>query len=374
MAESALERLDRILYILPRAMRQGGVTIEELARVLSCDPARILGDLTEITARAFYHPPGVADQLQIMIENGRVEIWSVGDFKRPAKLTPSEGLALGLGLRMLACEAEGPRRSQILALARKLEDEVVISIGEAGAPTEVRAPHLLLRGWVCEEPQVEYGDDSPRVRERPAVPPSIGRPSERAASFHALAPRARDPVSVDVGEDGFRSEFADAARDRLLCQVTYLKPGDAEPSLRTIAPYQLVYASGAWYVLAHDADRGEVRAFRMDRMMKVDVTDEPFDAPSDFDASDWLTAAGSVYRSPDHEVIATVHYSARIARWIEERFDCEPVADGGVLVRHGVADPNWIVRHVLKYGADARLIEPAALRARVAKSALRQTA
>jgi predicted DNA-binding transcriptional regulator YafY len=379
MTDSATERLDRILYILPLAIRTDGVTLQELARALSCDATDILRDLGEITARAFYHAPGAASQLQILIEDDRVEIWSPDQFRRPARLTPREGLALGLGLRILAAEAPAARRPEILALARRLEDELVTSFDLASAaspetsrPISEAHEALPVYDGTFQREEADLAPDAELLGE-PLPHAGIEPPSARVRRLADFAAHF-DSLSLDVGEDGFRSDVADAVTERLHCRVLYLKPGAAEPELRTIAPYRLVYASGLWYVLAHDAGRDGVRAFRMDRMLGVEVTTDRFETPADFDASQWLTSSGGVYRSPDDEITATVHYSARIARWIEERFPCEAAPDNGVLVRHRVADPNWIVRHVLQYGGDAHLVEPAPLRDRVARAALRQTA
>jgi predicted DNA-binding transcriptional regulator YafY len=57
-----------------------------------------------------------------------------------------------------------------------------------------------------------------------------------------------------------------------------------------------------------------------------------------------------------------VRYSPRIARWIREKGPVEECDDGSVVVRHRVADPDWAVRHVLQYGADAEILEPEACR------------
>jgi proteasome accessory factor B len=62
------------------------------------------------------------------------------------------------------------------------------------------------------------------------------------------------------------------------------------------------------------------------------------------------------------EVEAVVRYSRSIARWISEREEVEENPDGSVVVRHRVADPRWIVRHVLSYGPEAEIVEPAEMR------------
>jgi predicted DNA-binding transcriptional regulator YafY len=70
-----------------------------------------------------------------------------------------------------------------------------------------------------------------------------------------------------------------------------------------------------------------------------------------------------------------VRYGPRIAGWIREREpEAESLSDGGVIVSHTVADPRWIVAHVLQYGPDAEVLEPPEVREMVAASAERMLA
>ncbi len=61
----------------------------------------------------------------------------------------------------------------------------------------------------------------------------------------------------------------------------------------------------------------------------------------------------------------TVRYSPRIARWVAEREGKPLDEDGSLTLEHPVADDSWAVRHVLQYGPDAELLEPAELREKV---------
>jgi len=57
-----------------------------------------------------------------------------------------------------------------------------------------------------------------------------------------------------------------------------------------------------------------------------------------------------------------VRYSPRIARWIAEREGRELEPDGSLTMEHPLADIQWGVRHVLQYGPDAEVLEPADVR------------
>jgi len=62
-----------------------------------------------------------------------------------------------------------------------------------------------------------------------------------------------------------------------------------------------------------------------------------------------------------------VRYSARVARWIAERDGVELDADGSLTMEHPLADVQWGVRHVLQYGPDAEVLEPADVRVEVVR-------
>lgn len=318
-------RLERLLYILAAASQDEGTTLDELASALGVSPKEILRDIEEATARAYYHPAGSVEKFQILVEGDRVSVWSPDEFRRPARLSPPEALALGLGLRMLAAEVEEPRRQTVLALAERLERDLAAP-GTEGM-MDVRA-HAAAEG------------------ESPA------------------------PYEIELGDDGFRGAIAEAAHKHCRCRILYLKPGDASPRERLIEPRALVYARGSWYILAHDVGRDADRVFRTDRVLDAEVTRERFEVPDDFDPSAFVAEGGSPFAFDEHEG-ATVRYAPAIARWVVESTDATPEPDGSVVVHHPVADPRWIVRHVLRYGGEAELLAPPELRKLVYEAACR---
>ncbi len=62
--------------------------------------------------------------------------------------------------------------------------------------------------------------------------------------------------------------------DRLV-ELTY-RSGEHPPSTRTVEPYQLLHASGNFYLIGWCRTRGDVRGFRTDRITSIRVTDITF--------------------------------------------------------------------------------------------------
>jgi proteasome accessory factor C len=335
---TAEAQLERILYILAAAARDGGAAIDELAGALCVPPATILHDLEEATARVYHHPAGSAESFSITLERRRVRVRALAEFQRPVRLSAAETLSLGLGLRALAAEAEPGRRAASLELARRLEAELAVpdTTPAAAASADVRV--LYSPAPEVAEPEVEY-DAAPFV--------------------------------LAFDDDGFRSVVADAIDVHRICTMWYLKAGATQPEQRRIAPYRLVYAEGTWYVAAHDLDRDDLRFFRMDRVLDAAVTEHAA-PPEPAELAALLLSAAPFIAGSDVEV--EVRYSSRIARWLQERTPCAAADDGSVVVRHRVADARWLVRHVLQYGGEAVVVEPAEARLWVAQAAGRMAA
>lgn len=305
------EQLERLLYALPLAARQGGGRLQELADALDTTCEQILRDLEEVTTRAYYHPAGGAEDLQILIDGDRVQIWTGGEFQRPVALSPLEAAALALGFRILAAEEDPTHRAELLARAVRLEACV------ADAPAEE-----LARGVAVAAGERGQEDIAARVRE--------------------------------------------AARTHHRCRIRYLKLGADAPEEREVDTYALVNAAAGWYLLAHCRARNALRAFRLDRVLDVDVLEDTYQVPTDFDPSAWVTPDGRLYWA-DREAEVVVRYSPRVADWMRERGPVEEQEDGSVLVRHRVGDMRWIAEHVLQYGVDAEVLMPEAGRRRVAE-------
>jgi predicted DNA-binding transcriptional regulator YafY len=124
-----------------------------------------------------------------------------------------------------------------------------------------------------------------------------------------------------------------------------------------------------WYAVALCEQSARARVCRLDRVARAEPLDAPLDAPHDVSATfsvDEVLQGGKVLAGEASRTM-TVRYSPRIARWVAEREGKPLAADGSLTLEHPVADDAWAVRHVLQYGPEAELLEPADLRALLAE-------
>ncbi|MDQ0062608.1 helix-turn-helix transcriptional regulator [Paenibacillus harenae] len=63
--------------------------------------------------------------------------------------------------------------------------------------------------------------------------------------------------------------------------------GEASPS-RLFDPYGIVYWKGSWYAVGHCGYRGELRSFRVDRIVRLRETENRFRRPQGFSAKQFL--------------------------------------------------------------------------------------
>lgn len=307
-------QLERILYILPAACRDGGTTFKALAQALGVSEDTIKRDIEDVAAREFYHPGGSIDAFGVFWEGDRVTVQARQEYQRPVRLSAHEGLAVELGLRVLALESEPARRRRIAALGRRIQKEMV-------------APDAL-----------------------PGAAPQTGSARNNITRDVEVDSQGEVQVLMSIGDDASRGTISDAIESSRVCLVSYLKPGEGTPVERRIAAQKLIYFDGLWYALAYDYERNDTRFFRLDRMLDVKIIDEPAKVLTDLK---WDMSDNSLPFAADDDHRVDVRYAPSIARWITERTGQPAQPDGSVIVTHRVADPRWLVRHVLQYGGDA---------------------
>lgn len=156
--------------------------------------------------------------------------------------------------------------------------------------------------------------------------------------------------------------------------------GQAVGRERVVSPYFLEPNPGGHtlYLIGHDAQSGQVRTFKVERIQQVELTQEQFDVPLAYDLAERLRHAWGISDEDLVEVRLRFHdrkaaERARESHWHpSQREDIRE--DGVVDVTFEVGGLLEITPWVLSWGEAVEVLAPAQLRQRVATAARAQAA
>ncbi len=155
--------------------------------------------------------------------------------------------------------------------------------------------------------------------------------------------------------------------------ITYRSANSANARTTDLDPYILDHTQSGTYVIGHSAEHREVRIFKLDRILDVDLTQREF-APQDVERiahqlrQSW---GGAVFGEAQHQV--TIDFAASVASRIRESYwhpsqQLEPLDNGGVRLRVSLPSLLEITPWVRGWGPEAVVIEPPELREEIASS------
>lgn len=300
MSDTAADKLRRVLQLIPELADEQSHSVTEVAKRLGVDRKQLLKDLNSLADR-FDDPGGFVEGVRIYIESDSVSLHS-DHFLRPMRLTIAELAALELGMALIRAERPPEERSA------------------------VERARTRLRKVLSQSP-----DDPPELDLRTA---STGS--------------GLDDETLGVVRRAMRTQHK--------LQLRYRSSASKEATERVVSPYACVFASGAWYLVAHCERSAGLRVFRLDRIESLSEREEKYELPEGFSLDDVVREGRVFLGQPNEEV--KIRYSPAVARWVAERAGKGLDADGGITLTHPLADTRWVVRHVLQYGAEARVLSP----------------
>ncbi|GAA4522165.1 WYL domain-containing protein [Actinoallomurus oryzae] len=163
---------------------------------------------------------------------------------------------------------------------------------------------------------------------------------------------------VDTHEPAFPALWR-AVRDRRPVAFDYQGIGRSAPQRRHLEPWGVVSRRGRWYVAGHDRDRGQVRVFRLSRILGTVSGDGPAGSvvvPDGVDVREIVADSGSP--APDRRT-ATVRLRRGAAHGIR-RWAADVRPDEGEWDRAelGFADVDRLVDYLAGFADDVVVIGP----------------
>ncbi len=307
----ARDRLRRVLFLVPYAVRHPGIAVRDLARRCGIPEKELLDDLDFLVGVG--SPPFAPDDfLDIYVEGDRVYVALHQSFSRPPRFTESEAAALAAAVQALGGEGKD----------RALE---------------------ALRQSVPRDRREAYDELVQRI--------------------YAGSPPARDSVL---------GRLQRAIAERRAVRIRYFTASRRAEGERTVHPYTLAQQFGHWYLYGHDLARGRALPFRIDRISECAVGEARFEPPPEAElarARLFSEARGAPVRFRLGR-LAAAWALARAARLAVVRRDRR----GGVLVEAAGVDEEWATRFALSFGGDAEVVSPPAARRHFAEAVRRALA
>ena len=308
----ATARLSRLLALVPYLLARPGARVSDVAAAFGIDERKLIDDLQLLFVCGLPgHLPD--DLIEASFEGGVIHLANADTIARPLRLSADEALALLVGLRTLA--------------------------------------------------------DIPGLHDRDALDRTIAKLERAAGDAAAAAEAVRSSASIGADVEG---AVAPVVRDALergrRLHLSYYVPGRDETTERDVDPMQLHVVDGHAYLQGWCRRVEDVRLFRLDRVLGVQVLDLPAEVPAAARARD----VDDGLFQPSAQDTLVVLALAPSGRWVADYYPCETVEElpgGGLLVGLRTPDPRWVRRLALRLGGGIRVVEPPELAAQVRRSA-----
>ena len=305
---TAVEQVERLLNLVPYLRSHPGATVAQVADEFGVSQKQIAKDLNVLWFCGT--PGGFADDLMEphVGEGGAIHLDNVVEqITRPLRLSTREAVALLVALRALAQVPGFADRDALERALVKLET----AVGVAAAGTAERL---------------------------------------------SVAFEARDVVLEVVS----RAQAAGRA-----LQLRYYVPSRDQVTERTVDPIRISMLTGRAYLDAWCRSSQGRRMFRLDRVVRIDVLDEPANVPEH--VLNAPEAEDTALRVDSHDPLIELELAPN-SRWVPEYYPCESVRElpsGGLRVALRAPDQDRIRRLVLRLGENVKVIGPTGFAAAV---------
>lgn len=216
-AGGTLQRLERLLTMVPWLLEHPGVTIDEVSERFGVARKELTQDL-DILGYCGLPGYGGGDLVEVSLMGDRIVVRMADFFARPLTLSVREAVTLLLAARALS-SVEGLEESDALRRA--------------------------------------------------------------ATTLEAALGAEAVQVAVDLTSEGdqWLAAMRDAVAAGRVVELVYRSGRRAETNRRVVEPWAVVGSGGAWYLQGYCRDAAGPRDFRLDRIKELHVTDEPSSTP-----------------------------------------------------------------------------------------------
>jgi predicted DNA-binding transcriptional regulator YafY len=172
------------------------------------------------------------------------------------------------------------------------------------------------------------------------------------------------------GDSEWFSLIAAALLKRSRVFIRHYNRNEDRVTEREVSPQRLVHYRDNWYLDAYCHLREDLRSFAVDAIRSATLRDTKAKEVPTTELDEYLGSGYGIFAGRRVEW-ATLKFTPKTARWVsaqrwhpEQRHRVEK--DGSYLLEVPYSDDRELVMEILKYGADVEVLNPTALRTRVA--------
>ncbi len=207
--------------------------------------------------------------------------------------------------------------------------------------------------------------DQVALKIRSVLPREVREYIDRLKDRTVLDPYWLHAVQLEEEEEGRWYKLSEAvARQRSVIMEYYVESRD-ELTRRQVDPLGLVYYTDHWNLIAHDHLRSGIRNFRLDRIRSMHVLMERFEWPEGFDLAQHLEERGAGTANARIVVRFSKRAYRRARQAIPAKIEEERTRGDEVEVTFYFENLKYVASWLLRYGAEAYVVEPEALRGHV---------
>jgi len=301
---TATERLQRLLALVPYVVSRNVVGMAETAAAFGVTERELVDDLNLLWCVELRSPDPYCP-IDLSYEGGEIVVSEAEAIGRPLRLGVDEACALLIALRMLA---ELPSIGDGTALSRTIA-KLESAAGSAAGPSA-------------------------------QVAVQVDEATARSAAAQSAA-----------------AQVADALTRGKRLHISYYVPGRDEATERDVDPMRLLVVEGRSYLEGWCRRADDVRLFRLDRILAIEVLEVAKEVPA---SAEQVDVDHGLFR-PSPQDVHVVFELAAAGRWVAEYYPCEEVAelgDGRLRIRLRTPDTRWVRRLALRLGEDGRVVSP----------------
>ena len=170
-------------------------------------------------------------------------------------------------------------------------------------------------------------------------------------------------ASAPVDEEIWNTVISGLRKNKVL-SFEYQGVHDKDHLQRRVHPYQLLFDTGAWFLLGYSEERDDVRLFSLSRMRNVVTTPDSFFMPKNFDYRSEANSYFGLFMGDKNYKVSIAVYGEAVP-WVKER---KWAADqkiketkDGIILSFTSNQLDKILQWVLGRGVLARPLAPEAL-------------